>query len=228
MTLQTRNSLLRRVLQYGALAATLPLAVGFSQAGTISTPSLDAVFGEANFGTSPIAIHWLAPGASIVDPSLNAVKSFDTLLGLSFKSTEASPRINVFFVDQINWCNGNAGSNFKGCSIINSNVVAVESSFASGTSGYLDIAHELVHALGLDHVSGANLMNPVLGSATLTANQVASILANDKVQTALDGSRFIEIRPFAVLSAVPEPATYGLMFAGLILVGAAVRRARKQ
>jgi len=227
MQSKTTSSVLPKLGRAALLLTSLTLAACVAQAGQVSTPDLSAVYGASNFGGKPVAIHWLTPGASIVDANLTTIKSFDELLSLAFMSPDASPVVDAFFVDKITGCDGVTGGNFVGCSILSSNVFAVDSSFAAGASGALAIAHELGHTMGLEHVaSGANLMNPALGSAALTSAQVNMILGSSKVQIAPDGSRYIEIRPIAVLaSAVPEPETYALMLAGLMLVSAVARRA---
>ena len=227
MTSKYKTSAVSRLLKQGTLAVALPLLASAAHAGIASTPSLDAVYGAKVFDTAPVAIRWLT-GIDLIQPALNKVTSFESLAKLGLQSSDLSPVVNAFFVDQISWCDGRAGSNFVGCSFLYSNVIVVESEYSSGQNGDLNIAHELGHTLGLEHTESTNLMNRVLGSSLLTDDQVTTVLRNSKVQTAADGSRFIEIRPISVLSAVPEPATYGLMLAGLALVTAVARRVRPE
>jgi hypothetical protein len=219
---------LRSILQLAVLAVGLPLGVGASHAGSISTPSLSGVYDAAIFGSQPIAIHWLTPGASVIDARLTTIDS-SGLTTLAAKATEGRPVVNVFFVDSITGCNGESGGHIVGCAIASSNVFAVESSFAAGASGYVDIAHELGHTLGLSHVSGSNLMNPNLVSTALTSAQVSTILGNTTLLQHDSQGLFIELRPIAVLAAaVPEPQTYAMMLAGLLLVAGAARRVGKR
>ncbi len=221
-----KTSALFRLLRQGLLSACLPMLASAAHAGTASTPSLDAVYGAPVFGTTPVAIHWLE-GINLIQPALNTVTSFDSLFELALLSPDNSPVIGAFFVDRVGWCNGASGNNFAGCSVLNSNSFAVDSKFAAGSSGYLDIAHELGHTLGLVHVATDNLMNPILGSALLTPEQAVAVLANPRVQTASDGSRFIEIRPISVLSAVPEPETYAMLLAGIGVIATIAGRRKK-
>ena len=228
MQSKTPSSVMSWLGRAALLLTSLSLATSLAHAGQVSTPDLSAAYGASNFGSKPVSIRWLTP-VSIVNASLTTIDLRDELLGLALLSPDLSPVINAFFVDKITFCDGESASNFKGCSFLNSNVFAVESSFTAGASGALNIAHELGHTMGLEHVSGVNLMNPFLGSAVLTAVQVNTVLGNSRVRTAADGGRYIEIRPVAVLAAapIPEPETYALMLAGLMLVGAAARRAAR-
>lgn len=215
----------RKVLTSFAILASSGFVAGSAYAGFISTPDLDPIFSQSVFGATPIAVHWLAP-TSIVDASLASIDSGDEFIRLAGDSPDALPVVNAFFVDSINFCGGPA-SNIIGCSFQSSNVIAIDSSFAAGASGYIAIAHELGHSLGLQHVDGTgNLMNPYLNSTLLTSTQAATVLgATYLVQSNPAGGRFIDIRPIAVLaSAVPEPAAYAMLLAGLMIVATVARR----
>ena len=69
-------------------------------------------------------------------------------------------------------------------------------------------------------------MNIRLNSPVLSTAQANVILASNLVQVAADGSRFINVRPIAVLiSAVPDPdAIIIMLLAGMLVVGGAARR----
>ena len=212
---------------------TLPLAwlvaAAPALAGYISTPSLNDIYGQSAFGSTPVTINWLAPGATVVSSALASIDSdqdFEALVALHQGSANT---ITAFFVDAINFCGG-PGGGIVGCASIGGNVFAVDSSFAAGASGALTLAHELGHNLGLGHVAGSNtnLMNPTVGSSLLSNigrfSQIAIILASSRVQTATNGSRFIDIIPVAVVSSIPEPHQYLMLSMGFILVGTIARR----
>lgn len=203
-------------------------------AGFISTPSLNAIYGQAAFGLKPITVNWLTPGATIISPQLATINDDIEIRDLFALARSASPVVNVFFVDAISFCGGLFSSGIVGCASQPGNKLLIASSFAAGSQGATDIAHELGHALGLTHVgtnsTRGNLMNPVLNSTVLTTSQVSSILGtttttgSSLVQTA-NGSLFINLRPIAVVvSAVPEGDVYVLMLGGLLLLGVATRR----
>ncbi len=204
-------------------------------AGFISTPSLNAIYGQAAFGLKPITVTWLTPGATIISPRLATIDDDIEVRDLFALAPSAAPVVNVFFVDAIGFCGGLFSSGIVGCSSAPGNILMVASSFAAGAQGALDIAHELGHSLGLSHVGNnstrGNLMNPVLNSTILTTSQASSILGttstsgSNLVQMATNGSLFINLRPIAVVvSAVPEADIYVLMLGGLLLLGFAARR----
>ena len=213
-----------------AALMAIPLGVGSVWAGAISTPNLNGVYSNlptAGGGTVSITINWLAPGTTIVDPTLSTISDGNSLLNLFAKAPDnpVTGIVDAFFVDAINFC-GSPGSSFLGCASEPGHTLMVQSSFAASSQGYIDLAHELGHNLGLSHVTdSSNLMNPSLnGSTVLTSDQVATILASNLVQGTA-GNLFIQIRPIAVLSAVAEPEMHLLMMAGLLVVFAARRRA---
>jgi hypothetical protein len=142
----------------------------------------------------------------------------------------------MFFVDSIGYCGGPT-SNTVGCSFTPSNAVVLNSSFAANASIGANLAsHELGHALGLFHRSGAtNLMNSHITADTtvLLADQVATILNSGLVQfDAGTQQHYISITPYAVLadlvSNVPEPGTMLMAGIGGAFVCGASRRARRR
>ncbi|MBL8384630.1 MAG: hypothetical protein JNM90_16230 [Burkholderiales bacterium] len=211
------------------LAGALGLATGGAWAGYITTPSLTDIYGQAAFtagGGKPIAINWLPPGNPIISPALASLDSnleVNTLLDLF---QDVAPVATVFFVDAINFC-GAASPSIIGCADRPGHTLVVQSAFAAGAQGALLIAHELAHNMGLGHVttpSTGNLMNPVLNSPVLAAPQVNVLRASALVQTGGDGSLFVNLRPIAVVSAIPEPGAWLLLSFGVLVVGRASRR----
>ncbi|MDB5811873.1 MAG: sorting protein [Betaproteobacteria bacterium] len=216
-------------------AAALTLSATSAYAAVISTPSLTSIFSQTSFGNTPVDVIWLAPGAPIVSPALTSIDNQNELNTLFSLATDPAPIVDAFFVDAIGFC-GLTGDAI-GCASQPGHELLVDSAFAAGPNGATDIAHELGHNLNLSHVgtltSLGNLLNPSLNSTVLTTDQVATILASPLVQHATNGSLFIDIRPIAVLAAVdvpptlapvPEPQSYGMLLAGLLVLGATTRR----
>lgn len=227
-----------------ALAAALPLCVAsvWAADGYISTPNLNAIYGQPTFGSNPIQIHWLSPGASVVNAALTSIDTDAELISLfRLAPASAGPGIGtfttVFFVDQINFC-GSPGGGIVGCGQQPGDVLMVNSFYAAGSTGAELIAHELGHNLDLGHNStdAGNLMAPTLSSSFgITADQVSTILSSSLptggslVHKELGtGNYYINLLPIAVIaSAVPESETYAMLLAGLALVGMAARRRRR-
>lgn len=218
---------LTRIVTSGLAAAALALVTLPAYAGYISTPDLTPVFTQATFGGAPITVQWL-PGVTLARPDLLNLSSDPIFNEYYMAATDGPPVVNAFFVDTITHCGGEAPG-IVGCAGLNSNVMVLDSPFVAGSGvGVQDVAHELGHDLGLDHQAEVtpgttdNLMNPVLGgSTTLTMAQVATILASPLVQH-ISGGNLIQIRPIAVVAAVPEPASLALLATAMLgLLGTA-------
>ena len=221
-----------------AVAFAWLMAAGPALAATISTPSLNDIYGQSAFGSSPITINWLAPGTPIVNPGLLSIDNAGELNSLFALHQGPATTVSTFFVDTIGFC-GIAGTDILGCAVPRGNVFVVQSARAESATGLAVIGHELGHDLGLSHVGGiaTNLMNAGLGTTlsngmlALTTAQVDAIFGllpnttrSPLIQTAANGSLFIDIIPIAVVSSIPEPQQ-ALMFAlGIFLVVAIARR----
>jgi len=198
---------------------------------TTKEAELDAIYGQASFGSNPVDIRFL-PTITHVDASL--LNIHETTPGNSnlfalFNLFGPSPIHYAYYVDTIDWC-GSTNTNIVGCGFQPGNDFVVESSFAAGGSGAELIGHELGHNLNLAHdtLPAGNLMDPSLnGSTTLTPAQVATILARPTIQSDSNGL-FIEIQPILILAtaSVLEPSTMLLTVSVVGVVMCSVRRWR--
>lgn len=225
----------------------LTVGSGLVSAGFVTTTfesGLDDIFSQTSFGARPIDIRFNA-ALTVVANNLLTIDSdaeFDALSALRGGLT--SNIVSVFFVDSIPFCGG-PGGNIIGCGATPGNVIALKSTSAANASiGANLLAHELGHNLGLDHVSGNNLMNATISSFSLTAgsflnpDQVARIfetlpstggtLRNSIIQRDVSGGYFISITPFAVVAVVPEPETWLMMVLGLFGITLWLRRPQRK
>ncbi len=213
------------------LVLALPFSGNVALAGFISTPSIDAIYSQSAFGATPVIVKWLSPGIAVVSPALATIDDDIELRTLFALAPENEPVVNAFFVDKLNYCGGRFGSGIVSCGSEPGNILMVESSYAASSNGAIAFAHEIGHNAGLPHFgdgnSTGNLMNIRLNSPVLSSAQANVILASNLVQIAADGSRFINVRPIAVLtSAVPETDAVVMLLAGMLVVAAAAARRR--
>ena len=203
-------------------------AAGAASAGFITNneAGMDSIYSQASFGSTPVDIRFNAGKTFANSSALDFDSTVDFATLFTFSGFSNGPTVNLFFVDHISVC-GSPGTTIIGCAFVSGNVMVLDSTWAAKSfEGPILAAHELGHNLGLLHVNGSNtnLMNSTLsGSSVLTAAQVTTILSSSLVQTAA-GSRFVSINPIAVVASVPEPQSWAMMLAGLLGVGAWVRR----
>lgn len=204
------------------LALTEWLSPGVSAVVLAHEERLDNIFGKQNF----------RPGAAIdivINPTeqavgLSNVHSREDLLGVMALAPNTFPTVNLYLVDNIDWCGFVFANDIVGCSSASRNAIVLESEAVEAMMGTELIAHELGHVLDLRHIDGdSNLMNPSLNdNTTLTADQISTINASPLV-VGLDPNRFIRITPI-VVHAIPEPSVSTSLF--MAFIGWMARRRR--
>lgn len=214
---------MKRTSLLGILLAVL-LAPASTWAASVTTNEvgMDAIFSQASFGANTIDIRFTAT-VTVAGP-LNIATAADFTALYALGPPVASPTVNMYFVDSITGpCPVNGA--WDGCALLSGNSMVIKSTVAAGGNGAELNAHELGHNLGLVHSDPAvDLMQCcAYGSTTLTAAQVASILASPLVQTDV-GGKFISITPYLV-TPVPIPAAVWLFGGALGMLGGLKRKA---
>lgn len=212
-----------KIIKILILTASL-LISPLSQAGFITTQeaALDSIFSQTSFGSMPIDIR-IGAATELVFPSLLDITSDAEVSQLFGMHVGLSTIVNFYFIDTISACGIFINPLIIGCGESPGNDFVVESSFAAGGSGGELLAHELGHNLGLGHLNGDYLMNPVINNFTeITAAEVTIVRNSPLVQT--DGQLFwIDINPVLIVAEatnpIPEPSNlllfliaFGLMY----------------
>lgn len=215
------TAILLAATRSATIAVAAFAAAGLAHAGfiTIDERAIDAVYSQASFGLKPVDIRF-GPSHVIQNTSLLDIDSDAEFDQLANQVLSGAPTVSVFFVDAINFC-GEASPGIVGCGEFPGSVFILDSVYAAGSDGAATFAHELGHNLGLDHVlpdDGSNLMNPSGPSLNfLDVSQATTVLASPLIQIDGNGLRYIQVTPFAVVAAVPEPASAAFMLSGLAL-----------
>ena len=198
------------VLSLGAIGSAFAVDYNYE-------PELDAIYGQASFGVSPIDIRFL-PTQTLFDTSLLSIDSEEKFNALDAIGG-ASPLVSAFLVNSITFCGGPAapGTSIDGCGQTPGHILA----FNYGVNAVV-FAHELGHNLNLGHddISLGNIMGSSSGfdDRLFTLEQTAAILSSPLVQTDAAG-KFISIQLYNVVASVPEPSTYAMFALGLAGVG---------
>ena len=204
------------------LTASLLIAP-ISQAAFITTQeaALDSIFSQLNFENRPIDIR-IGAATELVFPSLLNITSDLEVAQLFGMHIGLPTLVNFYFIDTISACGGTVNALIVGCGEYPGNDFVVESTFAAGPFGGELLAHELGHNLGLDHLNGNFLMNPILNGFTKIIFEEVNVVHNSSL-VQMDGDQFwIDINPVLIVAeatnSVPEPSTLLLFLIPLGLI----------